>query len=170
MKNRRIYYLIDISNKIRLIRYNHFTSQAPEAMLQPDVDRLSCAKIIIIDSSSASNYQVFPCQQRFVSVVTAGNQEVKTGTNDVVISCKVSGLTVQLGSVIWQSSTGTPLDGSGYTKNDGSLQGDNTQTTTLTVASAQVNSDSTYSCLVTPGSQDDPTEVSQSVVLNIYSK
>ena len=119
---------------------------------------------------------LFQSQQstHFVSVVTAVNQEVLSGTDAVVISCQVTGLTVALGNVKWTDSNGndvtTLATKSSYTVNDGTLQGDNSQTTTLTVASAQTGSDATYSCLIIPGSPDDATEVSKSVALNTYSK
>ena len=110
----------------------------------------------------------------FVSVVTAVNQEVLSGTDAVVISCQVTGLTVALGTVKWTDSTGddvtTLATKSSYTVNEGTLQGGKSQTTTLTVASAQTGSDATYSCLITPGSPDDTTEVSTSVALKVYSK
>ena len=106
--------------------------------------------------------------------MTAVNQEVLSGTDAVVISCQVTGLTVALGTVKWTDSNGndvtTLATKSSYTVNDGTFQGDNSQTTTLTVASAQTGSDATYSCLITPGSPDDTTEVSKSVALKVYSK
>ena len=107
-------------------------------------------------------------------MVYAVNQEVLSGTDAVVISCQVTGLTVALGTVKWTDSNGndvtTLATKSSYTVNDGTLQGNKPQTTTLTVASAQTSSDATYSCLVTPGSPDDTTEVSKSVTLKVYSK
>ena len=127
-------------------------------------------------SIAARSIALFQSQQstHFVSVVTAVNQEVQSGTDAVVISCQVTGLTVALGNVKWTDSNGndvtTLATKSSYTVNDGTLQGDNSQTTTLTVASAQTGSDATYSCLITPGSPDDATEVSKSVALNTYSK
>ena len=106
--------------------------------------------------------------------MTALNQEVLSGTDAVVISCQVTGLTVKLGTTKWTDSNGndvtTLATKSSYTVNEGTLLGDNSQTTTLTVASAQTSSDATYSCLITPGSADDTTEVSKSVALNTYSK
>ena len=110
----------------------------------------------------------------FVSVVTAVNKEVLSGTNDVVISCQVTGITAQLGTVKWTNSDGNDVttisDSSSYTVTDGSLEGGNSQTTTLTVKAAQTTGDRNYNCLVTPAAQDDATEVSTSVVLNTYSK
>ena len=106
--------------------------------------------------------------------MTAVNQEVLSGTDAVVLACQVTGLTVALGTVKWTDSNGndvtTLATKSSYTVNDGTLQGDNSQTTTLSVASAQTSSDATYSCLITPGSPDDTTEVSRSVTLKVYSK
>ena len=107
-------------------------------------------------------------------MVTAVNKEVLSGTNQVVISCQVTGITAQLGTVRWTNSDGTDVTdasiSSSYTVVDGTLQNGNSQTTTLTVASAQTTADKTYTCLVTPASPDDATEVSTSVALDVYSK
>ena len=117
---------------------------------------------------------VSQCQDCFVSVVTAVNKEVLSGTDAVVISCQVTGITAELGTVKWTNSNGddvtTSADASSYTVTDGSLESGNSQTTTLTVAAAKTTSDATYSCLITPKSPDDATEVSTSVTLNTYSK
>ncbi|XP_063687822.1 uncharacterized protein LOC134821085 [Bolinopsis microptera] len=103
-------------------------------------------------------------------VVTAGNKEVLRGKDAVEISCKVTGLTAALQTVKWQKSDGTDVTTgeTGYTSNEGSLVGDS-QTTTLTVASAQNTADSTYNCLITPAARDDATEVSTSVTLNTFT-
>ena len=114
-------------------------------------------------------------QHSFVSVVTAGNKEVLVGTDAVVISCQVTGLTVPLGTVKWTDSNGNDIKtfatyGSSYVIDDGTLLGDNSQTTTLTVLSPETSSDATYICLITPGFPDDAAELSKSVALNTYSK
>ena len=107
-------------------------------------------------------------------MVTAVNKEVLSGTDQVVLSCQVTGITAALGTVKWTDPNGkdvTTLDTvSSYKVDDGTLQNVNSQTTTLTVASDQTTADKTYSCVLTPASQDDATEVGTSVVLNIYSK
>ena len=106
--------------------------------------------------------------------MTAVNKEVKSGTDAVEISCQVTGITTELGTVKWTNSDGndvtTIADAASYTVTDGSLVSGNSQTTTLTVAAAKTTADATYSCLITPAGQDDATEVSASVALNIYSK
>ena len=107
--------------------------------------------------------------------MTAVNKEVLSGTDAVVISCQVTGITAALGTVKWTNSGGTDVkqltDPGDYTVNDGSFDdGSNSQTTTLTVAAAKTTTDATYSCLITPKSPDDATEVSTSVTLNTYSK
>ncbi|KAL5251017.1 hypothetical protein ACHWQZ_G016668 [Mnemiopsis leidyi] len=106
-------------------------------------------------------------------LVTAGNKEVLSGTDQVVISCQVTGITVQLETVKWTNSDGTDVTdasiSSSYTVVDGTFQNGNSQTTTLTVSSAQTTADKTYTCLVTPASPDDATIVKKSVALNVYT-
>lgn len=107
-------------------------------------------------------------------MVTAVNQEVLSGTDNVVIECQVTGLTAALDTVKWTNSDGddvtTIAASSSYAVSDGTLQGGNSQTTTLTVKAAQTTGDRNYNCLITPAAQDDATEVSTSVALNTYSK
>ena len=104
-------------------------------------------------------------------MVTAGNKEVLSGTDAVLISCQVTGLTTQLQTVKWKKSNGDDVTTGvvGYTSKEGTFGG-GSQTTTLTIASAQNNADSTYSCLITPAAPDDATEVSTPVKLNVFSK
>ena len=107
-------------------------------------------------------------------MVTAVNKEVLSGTDQVVISCQVTGITAALGTVKWTDPNGkdvTTLDtASSYTIVDGTLQNGNSQTTTLTVASDQTIADKTYNCVLTPASPDDATEVGTNVSLDVYSK
>ena len=105
-------------------------------------------------------------------MITAVNKEVLSGTDAVVISCTVTGLTAALQTVEWHKSDGTDVTSgvTGYTSSAGSISSGGSQTTTLTVASAQNNADSTYNCLITPGTQDDATQVSTPVTLNVFSK
>ena len=103
-------------------------------------------------------------------MVTAVNKEVLTRT-PAEISCKVTGLTAALQTVKWEKSVGTDVTSGfqGYTSNDGILK-NGSQTTTLTVDGELNTVDSTYNCLITPSNQDDATEVSIAVTLNIFSK
>ena len=105
------------------------------------------------------------------SVVTAGNKEVLSGSDAIEISCKVTGITAKLKAVKWTNSGGTDVsDGdTSYTFNAGSF-GNDSQTTTLTVEKAENDADKTYSCVVTPADQDDATEVSTPVKLNVFSE
>ena len=105
----------------------------------------------------------------FLSVVTALNKEVLTGTT-AEISCKVTGLIATLKTVKWEKSDGTDvtIGMPGYIFNDGIFD-DNSQTTTLTVAGEVNTVDSTHKCLITPATQDNATEISTEVTLNIFS-
>ena len=104
-------------------------------------------------------------------MVTAGSREVLSGTDAVLISCKVTGLTKQLQTVKWTNSGGTEVSNgaTGYTFVPGQYNS-GSQTTTLTVASTHNSADSTYNCLITPTAPDDATEVSTQVILNVFSK
>ena len=104
-------------------------------------------------------------------MVTAVNKEVLSGSDAVEISCEVSGLTKQLQTVKWKKSNGDDVTTgqTGYTSKEGTFDG-GSQTTTLTIASAQNSADSTYNCLITPAAPDDATEVSTPVKLNVFSK
>ena len=106
----------------------------------------------------------------FLSVVTAVNKEVLSGT-PAEISCKVTGLTAALKTVKWEKSDGADVtsDVPGYTSNDG-IFNDGSQTTTLTVAGELNTVDSTYKCLITPSTPDHVAENSTEVTLNIFSK
>ena len=102
-------------------------------------------------------------------VVTAVNKEVLIGT-PAEISCKVWGLTAALQTVKWEKSDGTDVTSGvpGYISNDGIFD-DGSQTTTLNVAGELNTVDSTYKCLVTPATQDNATEISTEVTLDIFS-
>ena len=93
-----------------------------------------------------------------------------SGADAVEISCKVVGVTAQLQTVKWEASDGTDVTNgvTWYTSKPGSFA-NGSQTTTLTVASAKNNADSTYKCLITPAAQDDATEFGTNVTLKIYS-
>ena len=103
-------------------------------------------------------------------VVTAVNKEVLIGT-PAEISCKVWGLTAALQTVKWEKSDGTDVTSGvpGYTFKAGIFD-DGSQTTTIAVAGEVNTVDMTYNCLITPSTQDDATEVSTEVTLDIFSK
>ena len=103
-------------------------------------------------------------------MVTAVNKEVLTGT-PAEISCNVTGLTAALQTVKWEKSDGTDVT-TGKTGFSSQVKGigDGSQVTTLTVASAHNTVDTTYKCLVTPSTQDDTSEVSTNVKLNVFCK
>ena len=102
--------------------------------------------------------------------MTAGNKEVLSGTDAVMISCKVTGLNVQLQTVQWKNSGGTDVkDTTGYTVDKGKYES-GSQTTTLTVGTAQTANDADYKCLITPTSPDDTTVITTPVKLNVFSK
>ena len=85
------------------------------------------------------------------------------------MSCVVSGLTTDLDSVSWKTSTGTIInsDVTNYVIDDGSVS-DNSQTTVLTVV-AGVSTDQEYSCVV-ESQEWQLTDQSQTVYLNVYGK
>ena len=91
-------------------------------------------------------------------------KEVFIGT-ETTISCKVTGLT-QAVNIVW---TGLPTDETGYTKSAGTFNTD-TQIATLTVASAQVTEDKTYTCTVTSIQYGTSQSESKDVDLNVYGK
>ena len=101
--------------------------------------------------------------------MTAGSKEILSGTDSVVISCKVTGLT-KTARVKWENSGGTDVkDLADYTVAEGQFNG-GTQTTPLTVAKAQTTADSNYNCVITPASPDDTTVITTTVNLNVFSK
>ena len=110
------------------------------------------------------------------SVVIAGNKEVLSGADAVVISCKVTDIPAALQAVRWELTdsrgvTDVTTGVTGYTSDEGSFA-TNSQTTTLTVASAQTYSDRKYTCLITPALADDAdaTEISTIVSLDVFSE
>ena len=104
------------------------------------------------------------------AVVTTGNKEVLSGTDAVMISCKVTGLTVKPQTVQWKNSDGTDVkDTTGYVVTEGQYES-GSQTTTLTVATSRTTNDADYNCLITPTSPDDTTVITTLVKLNVFSK
>ena len=99
----------------------------------------------------------------------AESKEVLSGTDGVVISCKVTGIT-KTAEVKWVNSDNTDVKGTnGYTVAEGAESGGE-QTTTLTVAKEQTTADAKYTCQITPASPDSTTVISKDVSLNIFSK
>ena len=99
------------------------------------------------------------------------NKEVLSGTT-AEISFKLWGLITALQTVKWEKSDGTDVtsDVPGYTSNDGIFD-NGSQTTTLTVAGEVNTVDSTYTCVITlNATQDNATEISTEVTLDIFSK
>ena len=127
-----------------------------------DTDMLVCCG----ETRSSHNIMLF-------SVVTAGNKEVLKKTDAVVISCKVTDITAALQAVKWVKYDGVTditTGVTGYTSDEGSFA-ENSQTTTLTVASAQTSyRDRKYTCLITPALADDAdaTEISTTVSLDVF--
>jgi hypothetical protein len=115
-------------------------------------------------------WRLFINQYNDFSVVTAiGNQEVLYGTDLVLLSCKVTGLT-KTASVKWEKSDGAAVtDTTGYTVVEGQLAS-GTQTTTLTIGKAQTTADADYKCLITLAVPDDTTVITETVSLNVFSK
>ena len=165
--------LVETRIKRLILKDNEVMSECRGAYFVLTVYLWVLGKIGIIMDGFNLSY-VSRHQDSFVSVVTAVNKEVLSGTDAVEISCEVTGLTAALKTVKWTNSGGTDVttltESSSYTVNAGTLEGGNSQTTTLTVAAAQTTADANYNCVITPASQDDETEVSTSVALNIYSK
>ena len=104
-------------------------------------------------------------------IAKAINREVESGTDAVAISCKVAGLTVALKTVKWTTSDGIDVKTlPGHTVTDGTLEDDNSQTTTLTFASSRTNTDVTYTCVIEPSYPDVSNAISRRVGLGVYSK
>jgi hypothetical protein len=101
--------------------------------------------------------------------VTAGNKEVISGTDAVVVSCKVTGLT-KTSYVTWEKSDGAAVKGTtGFTVVEGQFDS-GTQTATLTVAEAHTTADADYKCIITPAAPDDTTVIITTASLNVFSK
>ena len=99
---------------------------------------------------------------RLFSAIEVISKEVKVGT-ETIISCKVTGLTQSV-NIVW---SGLPDDETGYTKSAGTLYSE-TQTATLTVASAQVTEDKTYTCTVSSIQNTASQPESKDVDLKVY--
>ena len=102
-------------------------------------------------------------------MVTVEEKEQLSGT-EARVSCKVRGLTKELGAVTWTKSDGSLItsDHEGLTVDPGIFSG-SSQTTTLTVAGPQNNQDTTYNCVVT-SNELGITDKSTAVNLEVFSE
>ena len=107
-------------------------------------------------------WRVLTNANRLFSAIEVISKEVKVGT-ETIISCKVTGLTQSV-NIVW---SGLPDDETGYTKSAGTLNSE-TQTATLTVASAQVTEDKTYTCTVSSIQNTASQPESKDVDLKVY--
>ena len=102
-------------------------------------------------------------------MVTVEEKEQLSGT-EARVSCKVRGLTKELGAVVWPKVDGSLIRSGqeGLTVDPG-IFSRSSQTTTLTVAGPQNNQDTTYNCVVTSnelGFMEETTAVN----LHVFSK
>ena len=107
------------------------------------------------------------------SEVTRVQKEVLLGKDAVKIACEVTGLTTKLVSVKWTNAGGTEVSNgaTGYTFNAGTLgdrSGEKIQITSLTIASAQNQLDTTYNCIVITAAADDSTTIIKPVDLLVF--
>lgn len=101
--------------------------------------------------------------------VTAGSKEVPTGTDNVELSCTVTGITTKLQSVQWINSDGADVkDLFGFTVTEAQF-GVAGHISTLTVSKKQTV-DAEYFCIITPSSPDDTTTLTTVVNIDVYSK
>ena len=103
---------------------------------------------------------------QLISEVEFVGKVVKTGS-DTTISCVITGLTDKA-TVSWLTSLGkvseedfTPVQGAYF---------NGEQTSTLAVKGTQVNSDTVYTCRVTPGSSPTYAHSDTVVNLNVYGR
>ena len=105
------------------------------------------------------------------SGITAVNKEQLAGTK-ALISCTATGLTKKLDDVKWTSSNNLAITSGqdGYTFNVGDfISIDGSQTTTLTVAGARNNLDTTYNCLIT-STEHSEKDKKTVVILKTFSE
>ena len=85
---------------------------------------------------------------------------------ETVISCKITAITEKM-SIKWTGFTA----GDNFVPTPGSYDSStNSQTGTLTVKSAAVNTDKTFTCSISSVINDDSTLHSLDVHLNVYGK
>ena len=89
-----------------------------------------------------------------------------TGT-ETVLTCLITGISQAVTAVTWSDSNGAISDGDPYTISAGTLNTDR-QPATLTVASAGVTADKTYTCSVT--SNEWTGSVTSTAELLVYGK
>ena len=88
------------------------------------------------------------------------SKDAHLGT-DTTLLCKITGLTAKA-TVIWN------LDSAQQGGQEGNLADDGSQTSTLTVADPQ--QDTEYTCMVTSGQYPTSTPSITTVALNVYCK
>ena len=99
------------------------------------------------------------------SAVEAISKEVIVNT-ETVISCKINGINEQM-SIEWSGFT----PGQNFDQKQGSYDpSSNSQTGTLTVKSAAVKSDSTYTCSISSTVNKNSAVKTTDVHLNVYGK
>ena len=97
--------------------------------------------------------------------VEAVSKEVIQNT-EAIISCKISGITKTM-SIKWSGFTA----GDNFVPAPGSYDtSTNSQTGTLTIRSAAVNTDKTFTCSISSVINEDSTLHSLDVHLNVYGK
>ena len=101
--------------------------------------------------------------------VTAGSKAVLIGTDNVELSCTVTGITTKIKSVQWKNSDGAYVkDLPDFNVTEGQFGGGG-QVSTLTVSKEQTV-DVEYFCVITPSSPDDTTTLTTVVNIDVYSK
>ena len=99
------------------------------------------------------------------SAVEAISKEVLVNT-ETVISCKINSITEQM-SIEWTGFT----TGQNFDQKQGSYDSSsNSQTGTLTVKSAAVKSDTTYTCSISSTVNKNSAVKTMDVHLNVYGK
>jgi hypothetical protein len=100
-----------------------------------------------------------------VSAVEAISKEVLINT-ETVISCKIKYITEQM-SIEWSGFT----SGQNFDQKQGTYDpSSNSQTGTLTVPSAAVKTDMTYTCSISSAVNKDSAVKTRDVHLNVYGK
>ena len=90
---------------------------------------------------------------------------------EATLSCKITGLTKQLDKITWTKSDGTLITSGqdGITIDDGILDDNSSQTTTLTVSGDENGQDTTFTCVIT-SLEHDVVERSTTVNLEVFCK
>ena len=101
-----------------------------------------------------------------LSEVEAVSKEVKSGT-ETMISCVITGLSIDTATVSWRNSSGSVVTGADFTPTEGTSTA-GTQTTTLLVKAAEVTEDTAYTCTVTSGTWPESASSDTTVNLDVY--